>query len=53
MLLLNSTMRFHSRVLEGEISAKRSERAEKERKISEIESLEDSAHQVYTADSRV
>ena len=39
--------------MEGETSAIRSEKAERERKISEIESLEDSAHQVYTADSRV
>ena len=39
--------------MEGEASAIRSEKAERERKISEIESLEDSVHQVYTADSRV
>lgn len=39
--------------MEGETSAIRSEKAERERKISEIESLEDSVHQVYKADSRV
>lgn len=39
--------------MEGEISAIRSEKAERERKISEIESLEDSVHQGYKADSRV
>lgn len=39
--------------MEGETSAIRSEKAERERKISEIESLEDSVHQVYAADSRV
>ena len=39
--------------MEGETSAIRSEKAERERKISEIESLEDSVHQGYKADSRV
>lgn len=39
--------------MEGETSAVRSEKAERERKISETESLEDLVHPVYTEDCRV
>lgn len=43
----------HSRALEGKTSAIRSEHAERERRISEAESVQDSVQLVYTADSGV